>query len=269
MPRNRSLGLDILKGILALLVIMGHVFQIRIAAGDGTSLMCDTKYFIYSFHMPLFIALTGYFREGKNISYGPFVKKSTIQLLVPFIVWGTLIAFYDYYILNISGNQVVHDFITTDLWYLKSLFIILLLSLPFIARKKTIWAVPVVIIGLIAGNLFLLALQIPSFFLGYYIHKYKHNFKNSYIRYTILALSLILFCVELFVIIPNIETSGKLSLQTLPEISNYLNRLVLSSSAVIFLLCLFGKQTSSKNGGGKFLLIRENIHLGYMLYRVC
>lgn len=134
---NRSLGLDILKGILALLVIMGHVFQIRIAAGDETSLMCDTKYFIYSFHMPLFIALTGYFLEGKNISYGPFVKRRTIQLLVPFIVWGTLIAFYDYYILNISGNQVVHDFIITDLWYLKSLFIILLLSLPFfIARKK-------------------------------------------------------------------------------------------------------------------------------------
>ena len=84
-----------------------------------------------------------------------------------------------------------------------------------------------------------------------------------------MVISLIVFCVELFVVVPDIDASGRLSLQTLPEICNYLNRLVLSSSAVIFLLCLFRKQTFSQNGGGKFLLIRGNIHLGYMLYRVC
>lgn len=267
--KQRNVGLDILKGILAFLVIMGHVLQIRIAAGDSTSIICNTKYLIYTFHMPLFIALTGYFLEGRDIVCWTFLKKRTIQLLVPICVWGVLIALYDFLVFDISVDQAAYDFAINDLWYLKSLYIILLLSLPFLVRKNVIWAVITLIIGLIAGNLYLLALQIPSFYLGYWFHKFERKHKEIYSRYIILAISLIVFCVELFFVVPDIDTSSRLSLQTLPEISNYLHRLVLSSSAVVFLLCLFGKQASIQNGGGKLLLVRENIHLEYMLYRVC
>ena len=93
---GRNGRLDMLKAILAFLVILGHVLQIRITTGDATTIMQSAKYFIYSFHMPLFIALTGYFLEGKIISPILFLRKKSLQLLSPLTVWGVLISLYDY-----------------------------------------------------------------------------------------------------------------------------------------------------------------------------
>lgn len=69
-----------------LLVVLGH---------SGENIPYLTKW-IYSFHMPLFIFISGYLLDytSKNgiikINYVNFIKKKIIRLLVPYLVISSL-----------------------------------------------------------------------------------------------------------------------------------------------------------------------------------
>ena len=60
---KRNESLDILKGILVLLVVWGHAIQFGFGFEYVEKYYCfdDNIYkLIYSFHMPLFMAISGY-----------------------------------------------------------------------------------------------------------------------------------------------------------------------------------------------------------------
>lgn len=64
MNKNRLVWVDSLKGWLMLLVVMGHAIQYCMNDGE-----CETNYFwnlIYSFHMPAFMALSGFVNYRAN-----------------------------------------------------------------------------------------------------------------------------------------------------------------------------------------------------------
>lgn len=75
---SRADWIDVLKGIGIILVVIGHV---------------NTKGFLvqwlYTFHMPLFFALSGYilYKFGKNIPFQKFLLKRTKSILWPFILF--------------------------------------------------------------------------------------------------------------------------------------------------------------------------------------
>lgn len=57
MEKKRLIWADSLKGLLILLVVLGHAIQITLGAE------CDNNHLwnlIYSFHMPAFMAISGY-----------------------------------------------------------------------------------------------------------------------------------------------------------------------------------------------------------------
>jgi fucose 4-O-acetylase-like acetyltransferase len=67
---KRIVWLDSLKGLLILLVVLGHSIQASMKA-LGLSFLDD--YFwnlIYSFHMPAFIAVSGFLAYRKNVAGG-------------------------------------------------------------------------------------------------------------------------------------------------------------------------------------------------------
>lgn len=72
---QRLESFDILKGIGILLMIVGHLLM-----GQGTRIFD----FIYSFHMPLFFIVTGYFYKQEPLS--TLIKKNRDQLLFPYLV---------------------------------------------------------------------------------------------------------------------------------------------------------------------------------------
>ena len=87
MGKKRDLRLDVLRGLLMMLVVMGHCIQYVAAPTDFDHNIIFRL--IYSFHMPAFMCLSGYVTHlvhphctckqlGKRIS----------SLLVPFLVWG-------------------------------------------------------------------------------------------------------------------------------------------------------------------------------------
>ncbi len=242
--QKRNLGLDILKSVLAWLVILGHILQIQITNGNSEVSIWAIEYFIYSFHMPLFIAITGYLMYGKRIEVQAFIKKRSIQLLVPCLVWGLLIGIYDYYIGHDNLKQVVKDVILSDLWYLKSLYVILLVSLPFLLFRESIYkAIGVLIIfatSALFGGIFLMALQTPAFLFGYYLHAIEYKLEGKkLIRIIFFVISLLLFVSELAILRPDIDTNclNILQYDSSAYYLNYANRMLLALSGipVIFL----------------------------------
>ncbi len=70
----RNQYVDSLKGLCIFLVIFGHCLQY----GSGAVFLSDGEYwenlgmkFIYSFHMPLFMAISGYLFAFSLSKYGP------------------------------------------------------------------------------------------------------------------------------------------------------------------------------------------------------
>lgn len=118
---KRIVWIDIFKGLAILLVIMGHVCQMRFPISGKW--LSDI---IYSFHMPLFLFLSGLFARkaveaADNRQVRGYIIKKARQLLVPFAVWMILWCIFkgDDITMFLDGGFIY--------WYLPTLFEFLLL----------------------------------------------------------------------------------------------------------------------------------------------
>lgn len=78
----RLRNIDLVKGILVILVISGHVLQ-------GSILENIWRYIIYSFHMPVFIGISGYlfnYSKTAHISFKELILKYTFRIIIPWII---------------------------------------------------------------------------------------------------------------------------------------------------------------------------------------
>ena len=125
--KTRIKAFDFLKLFAIFLVIWGHAIQYFLSSDYSNELVYRI---IYSFHMPLFMMISGYFSvSSMSLSIGQFLKKKIVQLLLPVISWGLVLWIW----------QLVYDCIQTkvfathfdcllqificDFWFLKSCFI--------------------------------------------------------------------------------------------------------------------------------------------------
>lgn len=81
--KERNVQLDSIKFCLIVLVIAGHVFS-KIETSWPSGCCRVTWQWIYMFHMPLFVALSGYFSHKKSIkTFFKFFKIVRTTSLVP------------------------------------------------------------------------------------------------------------------------------------------------------------------------------------------
>lgn len=73
--------IDSVKGILILLVVFGHLT----AGSTGSEVLRITRYLIYSFHMPMFILITGLFSKKKQSFW-----KIVSAYIVPYIIFDSI-----------------------------------------------------------------------------------------------------------------------------------------------------------------------------------
>lgn len=114
---NRSLILDIAKGIGIILVVVGHCIKSYTIPGV----------FIYAFHMPLFFLISGVcFNGEKYQEFKPFLYKRMRQLIVPAVVFTAVIVLMSLFLLNDDGP--LYDLkwkgFPTPIWFLGVLFIV-------------------------------------------------------------------------------------------------------------------------------------------------
>ena len=127
MVRGRNTYLDFVKFVLIYLVILGHTIQM-FGHRSELSVWFDTLFnTIYSFHMPLFIAISGYFTYfslNKRSAFA-FIKNRILSILVPVFSWAILI---------IVIQCIIDKNIPKDIewfWFLLSVFIFSLMAAIF------------------------------------------------------------------------------------------------------------------------------------------
>lgn len=122
-----------IKLILIICVVLGHLLESIPGGGHIYQI-------IYSFHMPMFIFLNGWF-ASKEVS-----KKSVWKLIYPYIIFQILYAVFNTYIIN-DGNADLYIQFTTPywlLWYLLTLLYYYLL-MPIVSTDNYVYAIGVVI----------------------------------------------------------------------------------------------------------------------------
>ena len=121
---GRNIYLDIVKYVAIFLVIWGHVVQQSLDPGVVPVRADEIYRFIYSFHMPLFMGISGYF-FGKSVHKikGPllYVKRKLhrriLGLVIPMISFGLLKCLTDIaWGLDITPITIVKEVI--GIWFL-------------------------------------------------------------------------------------------------------------------------------------------------------
>lgn len=90
MKKERILWADSLKGRLMILVIIGHAIQYTLG---GECFDNHAWNLIYSFHMPAFMAVSGWFayRKSKKTDWAGACRRRFWQILVPYFVWSFIV----------------------------------------------------------------------------------------------------------------------------------------------------------------------------------
>lgn len=201
---KKAAHFDLLKIFATILVVIAHSSRMYTGLGvvspanPSMILNCLTK-LIYSFHMPLFIAISGMvyglciddFEKYKDTF--KFIKNKAVRLLIPFFFFGffyvapimILCKFTDYSYLKYCVDGIVLVRNSRHLWYLFVLFEIFVISIfvkPII-QKKTKLINGLFVVALLVISIFSHVLpgifQISNFgyyllffYLGYYFNKY-------------------------------------------------------------------------------------------------
>lgn len=100
MEKKRLAFPDVAKGIAILAVILGHSLSHYVT--DYTNLLCN---FVFSFHMPLFFIVSGYFYSNRAGG----ITKSARTLLIPYLALA-LFAFFEQVIVNPDYDIPKHLF---------------------------------------------------------------------------------------------------------------------------------------------------------------
>lgn len=142
--KNRIAYLDHLKAFAIFLVVWGH----NMSAGGGCINEYISFHVVYTFHMPLFAILSGYFFSYKD-SCIVFLKKKSMQLLWPLVSWSIIVfgiapLIQNTYI-SLSGGEPVHLFATArnifnniidwGWWFLRALYLCFILA--FVSTKTS------------------------------------------------------------------------------------------------------------------------------------
>lgn len=202
MKTKRLYQFDNIRFFLMFFVILGHFLEITNGYGSD----CLPYRIIYSFHMPAFIFLSGYFAKYKP-------QKIMLCFVYPYIIFQFLYQLFDFYILNSDIEKQLKFQFTTPYWLLWYLLVMILyyLFIPFIdTDKKSIRYVLLggsVITSLLAGydtsigyylSLSRFFTFFPFFLAGYYIG-HDCDFINKIKTYTCKCWFKILNIISIFV----------------------------------------------------------------------
>ena len=128
---NRLVSFDLLKLFAIFLVLWGHCIQHLISFEPKENIVYVV---IYTFHMPLFMMISGYFsRKTLQIPFTTFLLKKAHQLLLPCLSFGLITWFLwslIFYVLRgeyPSFGELLSS-LGNNYWFLKSLFVCYLLA---------------------------------------------------------------------------------------------------------------------------------------------
>lgn len=187
---GRNLRLDFIKAVAIILVVVGHAIQFCCGSEYTTSGdFFDNPVFkiIYSFHMPLFMCVSGWLfaRSVARYELRSLAGNKAVALLLPIVVWGTI----DYLQLVITGHATLGvaawwSVWTGELWFLWAL----VYNITIVLAVHRLFKDSLVVYALIYVALFFVPrYELYIFMYPYFVGMYllaKHNFDFAPLRTT-------------------------------------------------------------------------------------
>lgn len=209
---KRNNFIDILKGYAILLVVLGHCIQY------GCGLLPNNLFFsnnifkiIYSFHMPLFVLISGYlfYYSEKKRDLIHVIKDKFLGLIVPLIFFDIIM-----FILSLYTHRLVFSLdsfmsiILTRYWFFWTIFIlssvVSLINFLFKSKYNFIIFILIYIITFFIPDIWLFDLinySYPFFIIGYLVNKYdilNKNFIKNHLNIYFVVLNITFIIMLLF-----------------------------------------------------------------------
>ena len=276
---NRSLYLDIVKGFAIILVVYGHCIDYYSDEYISGNLFYSDELhkIIYSFHMPLFMLVSGYLFYGSVVrhSWRHNLKTRFSKLLLPVVLWNTLYLAILNTVNLLNGKPVPWGeellSYTSALWFLWAIFwcslIVMAVSRWFhdnIAVYVALLCVMLFIPGLYGINMYVY--MYPYFIVGYLWNKYRLHDKikcrlNAYTRVMVFAFLFVLFVIlyRQYTVEDYIYVSGSGILKGLSTSSPFIDYHLLSIDLYRYLIGFVGSAVA-------FIVIRFLFKWGDMTW---
>ena len=128
--RKRNKTLDCYKGVLIVLVVLGHIFEYSVSDWNHNIL----QNLIWTVQMPGFMLVSGYFsfkevENGRKLMVG--YRKSVERYLLPFLTWFILVSVL---LLGGYGRNVLQGLnrlawrVDSGLWFIWAVFVLSLIT---------------------------------------------------------------------------------------------------------------------------------------------
>lgn len=169
--KQKITWLQVLQGWSMLLVVIGHITLTGTFENPETPVSAAIETIIYSFHMPLFMFISGflfyYTKISRNIAYKDVVIDKLKRLGIPFLFF-TLFTFAVKFAftpfmarpVELSISQFVNSFLypgsnpLSEMWFVATLFIIMLFYPVLKYMITSPFKIGILILGCLALNLY-------------------------------------------------------------------------------------------------------------------
>ncbi len=212
--KNRDVSLDVAKGVLIFLVVWGHSIQFGFGYGYGEAGKYWYDYIyraIYTFHMPLFMAISGYLFYYSNKKPFKEVMISRLKSIgIPYLTYCTITVLLFAPLMRMGGAEsFIIDTYANGYWFLTSVLLNCFIVSLITVLSKNKWIITTL----------LLLINFSFFFVDdnylYYTHNYMFtcfivgylynlhlqkpmSFNKTHKKMTVLILIAYLICVFLF-----------------------------------------------------------------------
>jgi len=273
--KRRNYLIDNLKVVLIFFVVFGHVIEYYI---KDNSILRIIYVFIYIFHMPLFVFISGYL--SKN--FYRMKRKAIKNLLIPYIIFNMI--WYTAVYIGTKENMFSLLLPGWTLWYLLSLFF-WRISLKYIVRFKYVLLFSFfigILVGVVPSVGSFLSISrtivfLPFFLLGYYT-KEEHLTKIKSVNKSLAIIGILIFLfLALYIVKMDLFDykflyySYSFSALEVSLISGVIFRGMLYISSIIFGVCVISivpekKQVYSSLGKATMNIYVFHIYLVMLIY---
>lgn len=245
MESKRLEFIDSLKGFAIFLVIWGHVImQFHWYPNFTYSI-------IYSFHMPLFFILSGFFfKSSLKLNLKDFLSKKSFQLLYPWFFWCVIMGIDQmagHYLDNRTYLFIIITVFNRWFWFLKDLWLSYVITYVCykILKKGYLVAVFGILFVLAAPFFKIQSFYFPLFLFGILLKEnysliVKHLNKILCISFSLFVICLFFWSDQYLSIFPNMFSYKSYSYD-FPNLYLSLFRLLVGISGSIFFFTLFQK----------------------------
>lgn len=246
---NKITWVSILQGWSMLLVVIGHIMLTNIFQNEATPVTAFIEKTIYSFHMPLFMFISGFLfyhtKIEKDKDYKTTITDKSKRLLIPFCFF-TIACLLLKYAFNplmkrpveLSFNYIINSFLYPasnplgELWFISTLFILFLFlpvykyALANKIRTGICWIICLSVFVFFPSNIDFLCISRVGYYAIYFFTG-TIFFKYAYYKYleskTVFFVSTLLFITLTVLSVPKIFLSFSGILLVFASVYNWQN----------------------------------------------